>query len=532
MLGTMAGSSAPRIPLRWRVTLLLVLFAAMNVAFTVLTRNEIAHVTELDRLGARLVAASQSEERLQGVRNSQVLSIRAFALTDDMRFLRDYQGQRIEEDLRSEQLQALLRRDPALRETAGEAEAAMAVWQRRVAEPVITATPDQRAEVGARLVVTIGDPLFDRVRDSVTDLVIGLDRRQEATRLSVAHARSRLRVQLLTMSGASLLLIAFSVVAMRRWITVPVAVLSTQAERVAGGDLDAHIQATGPVEFEQIGRNMERMRRRIVSELRSTTQAFEALEQRAPVVSKMRDQLRTRTATDLPAGLQVTAALEPAHGVLAGDWYDVVRIDEDRAAVLVVDVSGHGEEAGLRALWLKHLMVPAVRMGLAPGEALNWVAREIGDTAEWFATCVVIEIDASNGSCLYANAGHPPPMLFGPDGFEELAVTGPLFGPLPGQTWSTSETALRSGQMLVVYTDGIVEARNATGEEFGDERLISCFRSSKLEDAHALTEDVMDTVHSFGSERLKDDATLAVITYKKPGGSAKVVRDPARLRVP
>lgn len=532
MLGAMAGSSALRIPLRWRVTLLLVLFAAMNVVFTVLTRSEIAHVSGLDREGARLVRAARVEERLQMIRDEQALSIRALALTGDLRFLRDYQGQRIDEDLRGDQLDELLRSYPALRRTAERAEDAMAEWQRRLAEPIITAPPDERAQVGARLVRTVGEAQLDQVRDAVAELVIGLDRRQQATAEAVEAARSRLRVQLLTMSAASLLLIGFSVVAMRRWITVPVAALSMQAERVAGGDLDAHIQEVGPMEFQEIGRNMERMRRRIVSELRSTTQAFEALEQAAPVVSSMRDQLRARTATDLPAGLEVTAALEPAHGVLAGDWYDVIRIDEDRAAVLVVDVSGHGEEAGFRALWLKHLMVPAVRMGLAPGETLNWVAGEIGDTAEWFATCVIIEIDASTGSCLYANAGHLPPMLFGDDGFDELPVTGPLFGPLPGQTWSTGEISLKSGQMLVIYTDGIVEARNDTGEEFGDERLISCFLSSRLDDAHALTEDVMESVHSFGSKRLKDDATLAVISYHRPGGSSKVVRDSGRLHVP
>jgi sigma-B regulation protein RsbU (phosphoserine phosphatase) len=258
---------------------------------------------------------------------------------------------------------------------------------------------------------------------------------------------------------------------------------------------------------------MERMRRRIVNELRATTQAIEGLEQGAPLVSSMRAQLRAGTASDLPAGLQVSASLEPAQGVLAGDWYDVVRIDEDRAAVLVVDVSGHGEEAGLRALWLKHLLVPAVRMGLDPGEALNWVAGEIGDTGEWFATCVVIEVDASTGACRYANAGHPPPLLLSPEGVDELSVTGPLFGPLPGQHWRTGETSLSRGQILVAYTDGITEARNAAGEEFGDERLMSCLRAAASGDACTLTEDVMNTVHIFGSERLKDDATLAVVTY-------------------
>ena len=512
--------------------LLLLVLATLNVAFTVLTRLEIAEVTELDQDGARLVAASRAEERLQSTRSSQVLAIRAYALTGDERFLLDYRERVREERRRSRRLDDLLQEEPELLGQAAEARDAMAAWQRGLAVPIIEAAPDERAELGGQLVSRVGDPLFDRVDMAVEELVLGLDARQRKTTTSVADARAQLNRELLTMSVLTLLLIAASVWALRQWITVPVATLSSQAKRVAGGDLDAHIDATGPVEFEEIGTNMERMRRRIVNELRSTNQAFEALEQRAPLVSSMRAQLRARTAEDLPEGLDVTASLEPAHGVLAGDWYDVVRVDEDRAAVLVVDVSGHGEEAGLRALWLKHLLVPAVRMGLEPGDALDWVAGQVGDTGDWFATCVIIEVDASTGACNYANAGHPPPLVFGPEEVWELPVTGPLFGPLPGPHWHTGKASLQPGQLLVAYTDGIIEARNATGEEFGDERLIDCLRTADLSDPHRLTEEVMNSVHAFGSERLKDDATLAVITFRGSSSPSETTHDDAdRLQV-
>lgn len=527
----MTVPSVLRLPLRWRVMVLLVLLATLNVGFTALTLSEIAHVTELDRMGARLDKAAQVEERLQVTRDNQVLAIRALALTGDLDFLRQYQTYRLEAERRDEQLADLLRQDPGLRRRTEAVDAAMVAWQAKVADPVIRAEPDERAEVGARITRSTGQSLVERMQDAVYELVEELEVRQETSAASVQEARARLNRQLLTMSGLTLLLIAGSVWAMRRWITVPVSTLSTQAERVAGGDLDAHIGAVGPVEFEQIGQNMERMRRRIVNELRATTQAFEALEQRAPLVSSVRAQLRARTATDLPAGLRVEATLEPAHGVLAGDWYDVIRVDEDRAAVVLVDVSGHGEGAGLRALWLKHLLVPAVRMGLKPGDALNWVAGEVGDTTEWFATCVIVEVDASSGDCRYANAGHPPPLLLGPAGVDELSVTGPLFGPFPGQHWETGEASLGSDQVLVIYTDGIIEARNKEGEEFGDERLVSSLLEGDLRDTRALTDDVMNAVHRFGSDRLKDDATLAVISYASSDRASEAAQDAGRLGI-
>lgn len=509
----MAGSWPLRVPLRWRVVLLLAVLAVFNVGFTALTRSEIARARELDQVAAGLVTAVRVEERLQAARDNQVLAIRAYALTGQAGFLRDYRVHRRVAAARAQQLAGLLRDEPALLRLEEQAEEAMADWRQQLAEPVVQAAPDKRARLGSRLVANVGEPLFDQVRAAADRLVHGMDARQQAIKESVQMARNQLNRRLMTMSVLTLLLVAGSAWALRRWITVPVATLSTQADRVADGELDVHIQVAGPEEFERIGENVERMRRRIVNELRASRQAVEALEQRAPLVSRMRDELRADTDVALPHGLQVIARLEPARGVLAGDWYDVIRLDEQRAGIVVVDVSGHGPEAGLWALWLKHLLMPAMRMGLEPGDALNWVAGEMGDTGEWFATCVIIEVDASTGACRYANAGHPPPLLLGPAGVEELRVTGPIFGPLPGQRWRTDKTTLGPDQMLVAYTDGITEARNDAGEEFGEGRLIACLRSNTARDVRSLTEDVMSTVHLFGSDRLKDDATLAVVTY-------------------
>lgn len=509
----MAGSWPLRVPLRWRVVLLLAVLAVFNVGFTALTRSEIARARELDQVAAGLVTAVRVEERLQAARDNQVLAIRAYALTGQAGFLRDYRVHRRVAAARAQQLAGLLRDEPALLRLEEQAEEAMADWRQQLAEPVVQAAPDKRARLGSRLVANVGEPLFDQVRAAADRLVHGMDARQQAIKESVQMARNQLNRRLMTMSVLTLLLVAGSAWALRRWITVPVATLSTQADRVADGELDVHIQVAGPEEFERIGENVERMRRRIVNELRASRQAVEALEQRAPLVSRMRDELRADTDVALPHGLQVIARLEPARGVLAGDWYDVIRLDEQRAGIVVVDVSGHGPEAGLWALWLKHLLMPAMRMGLEPGDALNWVAGEMGDTGEWFATCVIIEVDASTGACRYANAGHPPPLLLGPAGVEELGVTGPIFGPLPGQRWRTDKTTLGPDQMLVAYTDGITEARNDAGEEFGEGRLIACLQSNTARDVRSLTEDVMSTVHLFGSDRLKDDATLAVVTY-------------------
>jgi CHASE3 domain sensor protein len=511
--GGMAGSSRINVPLRWRVILLLVALATLTIVNTALARHEIVIVNSLERLDANLDGAAGALEELQATETDQALSIRGYALTGDQSLRSAYQEQRLEEEELEDELRTLLAGEQKLLDQTDQMQDVMAEWRREAATPILAAAPDQRTRLGARLVSGQGEDLFNRLRAEDKNLDEALEARHDAVHSQILAARARLRLALLTTSALALAVVAGSAWALRRWITAPVDALSAQTDQVANGNLDSPIGGVGPPEFERIGANVERMRRRIVNELRATRRAIEGLEQQAPLVASIREQLSASADVTLPDGLQVVARMEPAQGVLAGDWYDVLNIDDRHVTLVVVDVSGHGPRAGLRALWLKHLLVPAIHMGLQPGEALNWVAGEMGVTEEWFATCVIIEFDSTTGECRYANAGHLPPLLFGPDGVVELPSTGPIFGPLPAPRWSTGSASLGPDKMLVVYTDGITEARNSAGEEFGDERLISLFPGEPRRDVPRLAEDVMDSVHMFGSDRLKDDATLALVTY-------------------
>ena len=506
------GSRPDRtVPLRWRVFALLALLASLVVASTALTMGSEARLIDQEREQEALHRTALVSERLMRSLDGQVVEVRGFAITGTQSFLQRYAQQRIEEQRLLARLRKMLRGQEDLTARLVEMEEAILAWRVNVADHVIAADLDDRE--AARVLTQVDEPLFQAVRNGSRSMASGIDARLEVIRAAVQRSRDRLHQQLLLGAGLALLLVAGSTWVLRRWITLPVAQLTAQVRRVAAGRLQEPVHGRGPVEFERLGDDVELMRRRIVDDLEQTQRAVEALEQNAPLVASLRTQLRPASDGVLPPGLRIAGRLEPAHGVLAGDWYDVISIDEDRAVLIVVDVCGHGPQAGLRALWLKHLLVPALVMGLAPGDALNWVAGQMGDTGEWFATCVIVEIDAGAGRCCYANAGHPPPLLVGPDGVQELAATGTLFGGLPGQHWTTEDTSLGEHQMLVVYTDGITETRNAARDEFGDQRLISCFGSAVDGDPAVVADGVMETVHAFGPERLKDDATLAVVTF-------------------
>jgi serine phosphatase RsbU (regulator of sigma subunit) len=226
------------------------------------------------------------------------------------------------------------------------------------------------------------------------------------------------------------------------------------------------------------------------------------------IVVTLRDDLAPG-AIDLPRDLALTGRFRPAKGLVAGDWWDALRLDDDRIALALIDVSGHGAEVATFALRTKALTMAAMT-SCEPGEALTWLADHLGQTGELFLTGVVLEVSASTGDVRYASAGHPPLLLAGLTGVTDLPATGPLLGPLTG-SWKTAHAKLDRGGVLVAYSDGLVEARNSTGEMFGVDRLRNVVADRQLAGVQAVADGAMDEVQAFGAEAGSDDITLCVL---------------------
>jgi serine phosphatase RsbU (regulator of sigma subunit)/CHASE3 domain sensor protein len=507
----MGGRWVRPLPLRWRVLLLLMVLAALLIGDAVVGAAYYARLESQQRVAAQLRAIEEIPERLVSGLAEQQNSVRGFALTGDDRLLDTYRDRQQDEGRSITNLRRRLRGQPTLLDLLAAATATATAWHRRVAEPVIGATRAGRTQRASRLVSTLDEPLFNAMRRDASALGRALDVQLRTSQERALDAGRRLDRLLLATSVFGIVLVLWSGWLIRRWLTHPVADLSVQLRRVAAGQLTERIAGSGPVEFRRLGHDAEVMRRRIIGELEENRRAMEALEQDAPLVASLRSELAS-PAVELPAGISIAGRLEPAEGVLAGDWIEAIRLVDDRVGLVVVDVSGHGPEAGLRALWLKHLLVPALHLELDPADALHWVAGQIGDTGEWFATIVILELVPGTGRCRFANAGHPPALVLGPRGIRELSPTGPLFNVLPEARWETAETRLEEDEVLVVYTDGITEARNVAGEEFGQERLERSLEATYGLDGDTVADRVMQQVHDFGSPRLMDDATLAVVT--------------------
>ncbi|WP_432561360.1 PP2C family protein-serine/threonine phosphatase [Kineococcus sp. SYSU DK003] len=337
-------------------------------------------------------------------------------------------------------------------------------------------------------------------------------------------------------AAIALLLVPAALYLVRRWVIHPLGSLSEQLLRVAGGDLQTPVSLPGPPELADVAASAETMRRRILDELADAVSAREALQQGQPLVAEVRDQL---TAHDLPVvpGWSAAAALRPAEGLLAGDWYDVLPLPDGRFAVVVADVSGHGARAGIVAIQLKRLLEAALHLAPEPDLALAMAARVFSDEAERFASCVVAVVDPDSGTVTYANAGHPAPLVLRHDEGQELRVvtelepTGPLLSWLhldvPG-AWRTATASMAPGSLLVVFTDGLTEARSTgSTEELGIGGVLRALGGLPELTPQALVDLALDEARRFSGGRARDDVTLVALARGATPLSAPA-RDAAR----
>ncbi len=227
----------------------------------------------------------------------------------------------------------------------------------------------------------------------------------------------------------------------------------------------------------------------------------QAVEQDLLGAQELQRVLIPNSLPSLP-GFSLTSAYRPAQEV-GGDFFQIIPLQEDSsnsALVILGDVSGKG----LRAAMAVSLIVGSTRtlaeFTTSPAEILAGLNRRLhGRLCGGFVTCLVLRLD-HNGRCVIANAGHPAPFL----NHQEVAVPGTLpLGLVPAAIYEETAVHLQPGDHFVLYTDGLVEARTATGELFGFDRLRALFTG------HPNAEQATEAAVNFGQQ---DDITVLTLT--------------------
>ena len=234
-----------------------------------------------------------------------------------------------------------------------------------------------------------------------------------------------------------------------------------------------------------------------------------------------------------PGGWSLWSFMQPANDVGA-DLVDYIDLPGGRLGVVLGDVAGKGLGAALLTAKLQATL-RALSLDCPSlsdlGAHLNSILHRDGIDNR-FATMFYVELDPATGRLRYLNAGHNPPLVLRDSGIETLEASAIPLGMMDGTTYKEGELRLQPGDALVVYSDGLTEARNAGDEEFGAERLralLPRLRGLTAEDGVRL---LIGEVSAFlGGERPHDDLSLVVLT--RPGGaSAGVVPPPILTAAP
>ena len=222
--------------------------------------------------------------------------------------------------------------------------------------------------------------------------------------------------------------------------------------------------------------------------------------------------------TDLPVqpGWQITAELEPARET-AGDFYDVITLPNGRLGILIADVADKGMGAALyMALCRTLLRTYALEYHDRPDFVVKVTNRRIlMDTdVTMFVTVFYAVLDPVSGKLVYCNAGHHPPLLVRAPGsgeVEPLTRTGMALGALPAGNWERGLAEIAPRDQLILYTDGITDAQDATGARFGRNRLADVARAHAGCPAREAKEHLLDAVSAFTGQAAQfDDITLLI----------------------
>lgn len=305
-------------------------------------------------------------------------------------------------------------------------------------------------------------------------------------------------------------------------ISRPIELLALRADQISRGDLDTRVELTSRDEIGLLAANFNYMADRLQVLLRETA-AKATLE-------KELELARTIQETLVPSGevfdrgvLQVAGHFQPATQC-GGDFWTVHDLPDGKVLLVIGDVTGHGVPSAMITAAAK-AACDVVRTldgaQLTAGRLLSLMNRAIYESArrKFVMTCFASIVDLKTRTITYANAGHNFPYLYrqrpdaqaGESEFTVLMSRGNRLGDLPESSYTESAQQLRQGDVLVFYTDGIVECENSADEEYGEKRFRGSIRAAAgLPPAGMRDAIVASAAQFYGDRPRKDDITLVV----------------------
>jgi sigma-B regulation protein RsbU (phosphoserine phosphatase) len=215
-------------------------------------------------------------------------------------------------------------------------------------------------------------------------------------------------------------------------------------------------------------------------------------------------------------GLELSSSWRAA-GTIGGDYLAAFPVSDDRAAICIADVSGKGLPAALMMSNLQAALKSAAAEDVMPVRLCSQLNKLLNSNipGNRFITCFYGLVDIRRRVLHFTNAGHNPPLLIRQNGdVLRLETGGRVLGAFADSTYRQGEVALVSGDRLLLFTDGLTEVRNPSGEEFGEARLRELLKRDHHRAAADLQKTIMQEVSEFCGGQFEDDAALMVVEVK------------------
>ena len=275
---------------------------------------------------------------------------------------------------------------------------------------------------------------------------------------------------------------------------------------------------TKPIDFEDLKVTIDRTLRHL-EEWRAALSARDnlvALQNELNVAHDMQQSILPTVFPNDPR-YHLFATMDPARNV-GGDFYDVIRLANDRIGLAIADVSDKGVPAALFMMSSRTLLKGTAIGAEDPGEVLtevNGLLSEDNDSA-MFVTLLYGYYDPVDGTLVYANGGHNSPLVVRADGgVEFLPLTkGIALGVAPVFQYKSDSFKINPGDTIILYTDGVSEAMNEEGEEFGTKRMEGVFEGKPPMSSEEATTRLFEALREFVGETAQSDDITCLTLYR------------------
>ena len=304
-------------------------------------------------------------------------------------------------------------------------------------------------------------------------------------------------------------------IAVNSWVVQPLLAIRRDITKASSDDHTHPIAAVGPPELQAVAKDAEDLRRSLMTEMDEVRAVRTGFAQSAPLAAELEAAFAPASLPDIPQ-LSLAGTSSTAEGVVSGDWWDLFELDGNRLAVVVGDTSGHGTRATLTALRTRDLTRAALRSGLSAEQAAG-IAASVFDRDENFVTAFIAVIDPARRSLTYVNAGHQPSLIITADKqVRQCSRTGPLLSSLGGE-WAQDTVPFKGGDVLLVFTDGLIEGHGPEGIDLDPDdlaRFIKAMDAPMRKDAAEVLARVVSQVRERAGNWYRDDMTAVTIAHQ------------------